>query len=90
MTYRYYVTAIGETAEDAIEFGTNAVSVPVFAAEDAAEHWWNNRDGWELGIDQETTAVLIHPDGTESRWHFCYEAEVRHTAVRIREENNDD
>jgi hypothetical protein len=45
---KYFVKSDGETAEDAKELRDNSVSLDVVTfAEDAAEYYHDNCDGWE-------------------------------------------
>ena len=79
--WQYYLPDDGETADDA-----NRIPVyswqKIYDAEDAAKYAasgeWDNRDGWEAGINAEPTICVISPDGEESCFRITREAEVRH------------
>ena len=83
----YYLPENGETKEDAKPiklywFRSSELNAEA-AADYAAEDEWDNRDGWEAGIDSTTEIAVIAPDGMESRFCVSHEAHVSHLAELI-------
>jgi hypothetical protein len=89
--WSYYLPENGETKDDAVPIEIydwqHGIIDAEHAAEEAGEDEWDNRDGWESGIDHEPLIVVISPDGEESRWKISREACVNH---RAREAQEDD
>ena len=48
------------------------------AAQRACEIDYDERDGWERGMDEPFPIVVIAPDGTETRWTGRHEPSVEH------------
>lgn len=85
--WKYYVLDDGECADDAtVIHATNGF---VWNASDAAtiasEDIWDNRDGWECGIDLSDVIVIIDPDGEETKWRTSYEMSVDYYATEVTE-----
>lgn len=77
----YYLPESGETLDDAVPIQVrdwDRIPDAESAAERAAEHEWNERDGWDAGMSHEPLIVVISPLGEETRWRVSREAEVVH------------
>lgn len=84
--YKAYFPDDGEGPNDARELETYPW-VRIYDADDAAEqaceHDYSGRDGWERGATTEFPIVIIAPDGTESRYVGWHEPSVEHKTRRI-------
>lgn len=78
--WQVYYPNDGETIEDAHNLGANLLDAE-HAAEIACVHDYNSRGGWERGLDIPFPAVIISPDGSESRWTLKHERSIYHRAT---------
>lgn len=65
--------------DDPLYFESQFVT-PDFVAQDALEDYWNNHDGWELGVEEDIPLVLIAPDGALTHWTVRAEQSVNFTS----------
>ena len=87
--WKYYIPDNAETVEDATPIrklpGRKTAYFGVSDwAELASEQWWDD-GGFECNIDDEQIAVIVAPDGTETRFRFIHEATVQHYARRVKQ-----
>ena len=82
--WRYYLPD-DETIDDATEMSTAWDSFFV-AAEEACEHHYNERDGWERGSTEEFPIIVVAPDGTERAFLGRHEPSVEHYVREAKEQ----
>lgn len=79
--WHYYLPSQDPNGECQYFFTCSFTEVDAeFAAEAAFKHYWNEHDGYELGVDQDYEVVLISPTGRESRWMVRAEQTVKFDA----------
>lgn len=77
--WRVYFPDDGDGRDDAqVIVGRRDFWCAEDAARAACEMDYTERDGWERG-DATFPAVVISPDGQETKWNFCHEPSVEHT-----------
>lgn len=80
--WKYYLPNDGEEEGDAAVLSVYSWQRLFVDAEEAAEaaakDEWNNRDGWDAGINNEPVVIVISPSGEHSKWIVSREAAVIH------------
>lgn len=67
--WHYYLPSQDPEGECQHFFTCSYTDIDSFlAAKRAFRHYWENHDGYELGVDEDYELVLISPKGRESRW----------------------
>lgn len=70
------------TADDAFVIKPRRFGPPIYDSESAAQRAceidYDECDGWERGVGQDFSIVVIAPDGTETRWRARHEPSIEH------------
>tara|TARA_R110002072_G_scaffold49433_4_gene134391 strand:+ start:26366 stop:26647 length:282 start_codon:yes stop_codon:yes gene_type:complete len=84
--WAYYIPEHGEDKGNATPictFDWQAVYDADDAAKYAAEDDWDNRDGWEAGVGDGPTIVIVSPDGAETYFSTEREAVIEHRVTEL-------
>lgn len=80
---RYYTPAHGQSPEDAYKLPAQWCDDPSDAAEEAADDYHRNHDGWECTWP--VLFVIVMPDGSEHRFSVQRDVEPVFTASKVKE-----
>lgn len=84
--WSYYIPELGEEKDDASAlyvYTWESIYDAEEAAEKASEDDWDNRDGWEAGVGDGPTIVIVSPDGEETTFETYREAVVQHSVTEL-------